>query len=143
MVSHPIPEMVSITGSVAAGKAVAHAAADTLKRHLELGGKAPVIVFDDADLASAAEGIAIAGYFNAGQDCTAATRVLASERVRDDVAAALVEQAGEIKLSKDEPQQNGEALYIPPVNNAASSATSAGSSTARPATPTCSPGASG
>jgi betaine-aldehyde dehydrogenase len=118
VVSHPIPEMVSITGSVEAGKAVARAAADTLKRcHLELGGKAPVIVFDDADLSAAAEDIAIAGYFNAGQDCTAATRVLASERVRGDVAAALVEQAAEVKLSKDEAQQNGEALYIPPLNN--------------------------
>ena len=80
VVSHPIPEMVSITGSIAAGKAVARAAADTLKRcHLELGGKAPVIVFDDADLAQAAEDIAVAGYFNAGQDCTAATRVLAGD----------------------------------------------------------------
>src|SRR5439155_1244624 len=88
VVSHPIPEMVSITGSIAAGKAVARAAADTLKRcHLELGGKAPVIVFDDADLSSAAADIAIAGYFNAGQDCTAATRVLASGRVHSDPAA--------------------------------------------------------
>ena len=70
--------MVSITGSVRAGMEVAAAAADDLKRvHLELGGKAPVVVFDDADLEAAAEGIAVAGYFNAGQDCTAATRVLA------------------------------------------------------------------
>ena len=119
VVSHPIPEMVSITGSVAAGKAVARAAADTLKRcHLELGGKAPVIVFDDADLSSAAaEDIAIAGYFNAGQDCTAATRVLASERVRGDLAAALVEQAADVKLSKDE-QPDAEDFFIPPLNNA-------------------------
>ena len=74
--------MVSITGSVRAGMEVAAAAAPTLKRvHLELGGKAPVIVFDDADAAAAAEGIAGAGYFNAGQDCTAATRVLAGPRV--------------------------------------------------------------
>jgi betaine-aldehyde dehydrogenase len=110
--------MVSITGSVAAGKAVARAAADTLKRcHLELGGKAPVIVFDDADLSSAAEDIAVAGYFNAGQDCTAATRVLASERVRRDFADALVEQAGEVKLSKDE-QPDAEDFFIPPLNNA-------------------------
>ena len=78
LVRHPGIDMVSITGSVRAGKAVAAAAADTLKRvHLELGGKAPVIVFDDADVDAAAEGIAGAGYFNAGQDCTAATRVLA------------------------------------------------------------------
>ena len=74
--------------------AVAQAAADDVKRvHLELGGKAPVIVFDDADLALAAENIAIAGYFNAGQDCTAATRVLAGPRVHDDFVAALAEQA--------------------------------------------------
>ena len=74
---HPIPAMVSITGSVRAGMEVAGAAALDVKRvHLELGGKAPVIVFDDADIDAAAEGIAVAGYFNAGQDCTAATRVL-------------------------------------------------------------------
>jgi betaine-aldehyde dehydrogenase len=118
VVSHPIPEMVSITGSVEAGKAVARAAADTLKRcHLELGGKAPVIVFDDADLSGAAEDIAIAGYFNAGQDCTAATRVLASERIHGDVAAALVEQAASVRLSKDE-QPGSEDFFIPPLNNA-------------------------
>ena len=70
--------MVSLTGDVATGKEIARAAADTLKRvHLELGGKAPVIVFDDADLEAVVEGVKIAGYFNAGQDCTAATRVLA------------------------------------------------------------------
>ena len=81
MVLHDIPAMVSVTGSVRAGKEVAAAAAQSLKRcHLELGGKAPVVVFDDADIAAAAEGIAIAGYFNAGQDCTAATRVLAGPR---------------------------------------------------------------
>ena len=117
VVSHPIPQMVSITGSIAAGKAVARAAADTLKRcHLELGGKAPVIVFDDADLASAAEDIAVAGYFNAGQDCTAATRVLASKRVEGDIADALVEQAGQVRLSKDE-EPESEDFFIPPLNN--------------------------
>ncbi|HXL17174.1 MAG TPA: gamma-aminobutyraldehyde dehydrogenase, partial [Streptosporangiaceae bacterium] len=94
LVSHPVPQMVSITGSVRAGKEVAAAAAPDLKRvHLELGGKAPVIVFDDADPAKAAEAIAIAGYFNAGQDCTAATRVLAGPRVHDEFVGALVEQA--------------------------------------------------
>jgi betaine-aldehyde dehydrogenase len=94
LVSHPVPRMVSITGSVRAGKEVAAAAADDLKRvHLELGGKAPVIVFDDADVAKTAEAIAVAGYFNAGQDCTAATRVLAGPRVHNDLAAALAEQA--------------------------------------------------
>jgi betaine-aldehyde dehydrogenase len=117
VVSHPIPEMVGITGSIPAGKSVAHAAADGIKRsHLELGGKAPVIVFDDADLEGAAEEIAVAGYFNAGQDCTAATRVLASGRVEDDLAAALVEQASEVKFSKDE-LPGSEDFYIPPLNN--------------------------
>src|SRR4029453_19218305 len=92
LVGHPVPAMVSITGSVEAGKQVARAAADDLKRvHLELGGKAPVIVFDDADAAAAAEEIAGAGYFNAGQDCTAATRVLAAPRVHDAFRHALVE----------------------------------------------------
>jgi len=94
LVAHPTPQMVSVTGSVRAGMEVAASAASDLKRvHLELGGKAPVIVFDDADLEKAAETIAIAGYFNAGQDCTAATRVLAGPRVHDDFVAALVEQA--------------------------------------------------
>jgi betaine-aldehyde dehydrogenase len=94
LVDHPTPAMVSITGSVRAGMEVAAAAAADVKRvHLELGGKAPVVIFDDADIAAAAEGIAIAGYFNAGQDCTAATRVLAGPRVYDDFVAALTEQA--------------------------------------------------
>jgi betaine-aldehyde dehydrogenase len=94
LVDHPTPSMVSITGSVRAGMEVAAAAATDVKRvHLELGGKAPVIVFDDADIAAAAEGIAVAGYFNAGQDCTAATRVLAGPRVYDEFVSSLVEQA--------------------------------------------------
>jgi betaine-aldehyde dehydrogenase len=94
LVAHPVPQMVSVTGSVRAGMEVAASAATDLKRvHLELGGKAPVIVFDDADVAAAAEGIAMAGYFNAGQDCTAATRVLAGPRVHDDFLGALAEQA--------------------------------------------------
>jgi betaine-aldehyde dehydrogenase len=94
LVSHDIPQMVSITGSVRAGREVAKAAADDLKKvHLELGGKAPVIVFDDADIEATAEGIAGAGYFNAGQDCTAATRVLAGPGIADDLTAALAEQA--------------------------------------------------
>jgi len=96
LISHPVPQMVSITGSVRAGREVAAAAAPGLKRvHLELGGKAPVVVFDDADPAKAAEAIAIAGYFNAGQDCTAATRVLTGLRVHDEFVDALVEQAKE------------------------------------------------
>ena len=114
LVRHPTPQMVSITGSVRAGMAVARTAADDVKRvHLELGGKAPVIVFDDADLALAAENIAIAGYFNAGQDCTAATRVLAGPRVHDDFVAALEEQA---RNTKTGPPDDGEVLYGP-LNN--------------------------
>ncbi|MFC5995867.1 aminobutyraldehyde dehydrogenase [Pseudonocardia hispaniensis] len=118
LTAHPTPAMVSITGSTAAGKAVARSAADTVKRaHLELGGKAPVIVFADADLAAAAEGIAVAGYFNAGQDCTAATRVIAAESIRDDLVAALAEQAATVRLSREE-TTGSEEFYIPPVNNA-------------------------
>lgn len=94
LVSHQRPDMVAITGSVRAGSQVAAAAAANVKRvHLELGGKAPVIVFADADLAAAAEGIAGAGYYNAGQDCTAATRVLVHASVHDDFVAALAEAA--------------------------------------------------
>jgi betaine-aldehyde dehydrogenase len=94
LVEHKTPQMVAITGSVRAGMEVAGSAAADLKRvHLELGGKAPVVVFDDADVERAAEGIAVAGYFNAGQDCTAATRVLAGPGVHDDFVAALTEQA--------------------------------------------------
>jgi betaine-aldehyde dehydrogenase len=94
LVSHPVPQMVAITGSIRAGREVAAAAAHDLKRvHLELGGKAPVIVFDDADPEKAAEAIAIAGYFNAGQDCTAATRVLTGIDVHDKFVDALVDQA--------------------------------------------------
>jgi betaine-aldehyde dehydrogenase len=100
LVAHPVPQMVSVTGSIRAGMEVATAAATDLKRvHLELGGKAPVVVFDDADVAAAAEGIAMAGYFNAGQDCTAATRVLAGPRVHDDFLSALVEQARSTKTA--------------------------------------------
>ncbi|GAA1660424.1 gamma-aminobutyraldehyde dehydrogenase [Fodinicola feengrottensis] len=94
LVEHRIPQLVSVTGSVRAGTEVAVAASKDLKRlHLELGGKAPVIVFDDADVEKAAAGIAAAGYFNAGQDCTAATRVLAGAGVHDDFVAALTEAA--------------------------------------------------
>jgi len=94
VVTHATPRLVSITGSTRAGKEVAAAVAPDLKRaHLELGGKAPVIVFDDADVAAAAEAIAGAGYFNAGQDCTASSRVLAAPRVYDDFVSALAEQA--------------------------------------------------
>jgi betaine-aldehyde dehydrogenase len=94
LVTHEGVDMVSLTGSVGTGKWIARHAADTLKRvHLELGGKAPVVVFDDVDLSAALETIAGTGYYNAGQDCTAATRVLAGARVHDEVVAGLVEHA--------------------------------------------------
>jgi betaine-aldehyde dehydrogenase len=94
IVAHPTVDMVSITGSVESGKRVAEVASRTLKRvHLELGGKAPVVVFDDVDMATALETIAGTGYYNAGQDCTAATRVLAGAKVYDDVVSGLADQA--------------------------------------------------
>jgi len=94
LVEHATPSMVSITGSVRAGIQVAQSAATDLKKvHLELGGKAPVVVFADANLEAAAEAIAIAGYFNAGQDCTAATRVMVEASAYDDFVALLAEQA--------------------------------------------------
>ena len=94
LVTHRDVDMVSLTGSVETGKWIAQRGADTLKRvHLELGGKAPVVVFDDVDLETALETIAGTGYYNAGQDCTAATRVLAGSKVHDDVVAGLAEQA--------------------------------------------------
>jgi betaine-aldehyde dehydrogenase len=94
MTVHPTPQMIAITGSVRAGIEVAKAAADDVKRvHLELGGKAPVVVFDDADVEAAAAAIAEAGYFNGGQDCTAATRVLVQGGVHDDFVAALAAAA--------------------------------------------------
>ena len=117
LVAHPTPEMVAITGSVAAGKAVAVSAGGNLKRtHLELGGKAPVVVFDDADIAAAAEGIATAAYFNAGQDCTAATRVLASASIAADLTAALAEQAKGATTTFGRPADDEDA-WVPPVNN--------------------------
>jgi betaine-aldehyde dehydrogenase len=114
LVEHEVPAMVSITGSTRAGMEVATAAAKDLKKvHLELGGKAPVIVFDDADLDRAATAIAQAGYYNAGQDCTAATRILAGPRVHDDFVAALAEQAR--KTSTGAPD---EGAACGPVNSA-------------------------
>jgi betaine-aldehyde dehydrogenase len=114
LVEHPIPQLVSITGSVRAGMEVATSAAADLKRtHLELGGKAPVVVFDDADVESAAEAIAGAGYFNAGQDCTSATRVLAAPGVHDDFVAALTQRAKDTKTG----QPDDEDVLYGPVNN--------------------------
>jgi betaine-aldehyde dehydrogenase len=118
LVSHEIPQLVAITGSVRAGMQVAEAASHDVKRvHLELGGKAPVVVFDDADLEAAAEAIAVAGYFNAGQDCTAATRVLAAPRIHDDFVAALTEQARGTTTTYANGADDEDAL-VPPVNNA-------------------------
>ena len=117
LVAHRIPQLVSVTGSVRAGMEVAEAAAKTLKRcHLELGGKAPVVVFDDADVAAAAEAIAIAGYFNAGQDCTAACRVLVQDGVYDDFVAAISEVARDTVVAA--PGAAEDDVLFGPVNNA-------------------------
>ena len=116
VVEHPTPALVAITGSVRAGAEVAASAATALKRvHLELGGKAPCIVFDDADLEAAVEGLGVAGFFNAGQDCTAATRVLVHERLHDDFADALAEFARATVVG---PPSEADALFGP-VNNPA------------------------
>jgi betaine-aldehyde dehydrogenase len=118
LVEHKIPQMVAITGSVRAGMQVAQAASADLKRvHLELGGKAPVVVFDDADIQAAAEWIAIAGYFNAGQDCTAATRVIAHQKVYADFVEALAEQAKKTQTSFGKGPEHPDS-FVPPVNNA-------------------------
>jgi betaine-aldehyde dehydrogenase len=115
LVDHATPSMVSITGSVRAGMEVAGAAAKSLKRvHLELGGKAPVVVFNDADLQAAAEGIAIAGFFNAGQDCTAATRVLVQAGVYDEMVKLLADQATN-QIAMGMPNTD---VLVGPVNNA-------------------------
>ncbi len=114
LVEHSIPAMVSVTGSVRAGMEVASSASKTLKRvHLELGGKAPVVVFDDVDVEAAAEGIAMAGFFNAGQDCTAATRVLVGPKVHGDFLDALVEATKNTVIGNPD---NEDALFGP-VNN--------------------------
>jgi betaine-aldehyde dehydrogenase len=116
MIENKIPQMVSITGSVRAGMEVAKSAASDLKRvHLELGGKAPVIVFDDADFAKAAAGIVAAGFFNAGQDCTAATRLLVHERAYDNFMAALI---AEVKNSAKVGMPHEEDILFGPLNNA-------------------------
>jgi betaine-aldehyde dehydrogenase len=116
MIDHPTPQLVSITGSVRAGMEVARAASTDLKRvHLELGGKAPVIVFPDADLEKAVAGIAAAGYFNAGQDCTAATRLLVHEDVHDDFVEALV---GYVRANVSTGDPHDAGTFYGPVNNA-------------------------
>ena len=113
MVDHDVPGMVSVTGSVRAGMEVAAGASKTLKRlHLELGGKAPVIIFDDADVELAAQTIAMTGYFNGGQDCTAATRVIAGPKVYGDFVAALTEEAKKTKTGRPD-----EDVLYGPLNN--------------------------
>lgn len=115
LIEHEIPQMVSITGSVRAGMEVAKSAASDLKRvHLELGGKAPVIVFGDADLEKAANQIVIAGFFNAGQDCTAATRLLVHESVHDDFVAILSAKVKEIAVTGTPDRTD---ILFGPVNN--------------------------
>ncbi|MFI1828112.1 gamma-aminobutyraldehyde dehydrogenase [Streptomyces sp. NPDC020412] len=115
MVEHPTPAMASITGSVRAGMQVAASAAKDVKRvHLELGGKAPVVVFEDTDIEKAVAGIAEAGYFNAGQDCTAATRVLVHESIHDEFVAALAKVASETKTGAPDEAD----VAFGPLNNA-------------------------
>lgn len=114
MVEHRTPAMASITGSVRAGMQVAESASKDVKRvHLELGGKAPVVVFEDADIAKAAEDIAVAGFFNAGQDCTAACRVLVHESIHDEFVAALAKNAADTKTG----QPDDEDVLYGPLNN--------------------------
>ncbi len=115
MIEHEIPQMVSITGSVRAGMEVAKSAAADLKRvHLELGGKAPVIVFQDADLQKAVAQIVVAGYFNAGQDCTAATIILVHESVHDEFVSLLVAEVTANAITGDPSRDD---ILFGPVNN--------------------------
>jgi len=116
LLQHPTPQMVAITGSVRAGMEVAKSAASDLKRvHLELGGKAPAIVFADSDPEKVAEGLVLAAFFNAGQDCTAATRVIVHESVHDEVVAALVARAATHAVTGG-PREEG--VFYGPLNNA-------------------------
>ncbi|WP_432094349.1 gamma-aminobutyraldehyde dehydrogenase [Streptomyces sp. bgisy100] len=115
MVEHRTPAMASITGSVRAGMQVAESASKDLKRvHLELGGKAPVVVFEDTDIPKAVEDISVAGFFNAGQDCTAATRVLVHESIHDEFVAALTKAAEDTRTG----QPDDEDVLYGPLNNA-------------------------
>lgn len=107
LINHPDISMISITGDVATGKKVLQAAAKTVKRtHLELGGKAPVIVFDDADIDAVVEGLRAFGYYNAGQDCTAACRIYAGEKVYDNLVADLTSAVSDIKYALEDDSQN-------------------------------------
>jgi aldehyde dehydrogenase (NAD+) len=114
MVEHPVPGLVSITGSVRAGVAVATGAAKGLKRsHLELGGKAPAVVFADADLKKSAAAIAEFAFFNAGQDCTAITRVLVEEQAHDEFVRLMVEHTRTLETGHENDEEN----YFGPLNN--------------------------
>lgn len=116
LVAHPVPQLVSITGSTRAGIAVAASAANTVKRaHLELGGKAPVLIFNDADIEAAVEGLTAAGYFNAGQDCTAATRLVIQEGIYDEFLSVMAESVANTKTGYD---PNDDDILFGPVNNA-------------------------
>ena len=107
IINHPKVAMVSLTGDIATGKKVLAAAAKTVKRtHLELGGKAPVIVFDDADLAAVVEGVKAFGYYNAGQDCTAACRVYAGKKIYDKLVAELAAAAKTLKFNQPNDDEN-------------------------------------
>src|SRR5919198_1916915 len=117
IVKHPEVRMVSLTGDVETGKIIARTAADNLKRvHLELGGKAPVLVFDDADPAAVAEGIKIGGYWNSGQDCTAASRVVAGPKIYDRLLEELVPAVESLNVA--DPAE-GEDVEMGPVISAA------------------------
>ncbi len=116
LVDHPLVEMISLTGSVGTGKAIAKAASESLKRvHLELGGKAPVVVLDDADLEKVAESVKVGGYWNAGQDCTAATRVIAGAGIHDAAVEAIAEAARSLVVGPT----TDEATELGPVISAA------------------------
>jgi len=107
LINHPGVDMISLTGDVATGRKMLDAAARTVKRtHLELGGKAPVVVFDDADIAEVVEGLRAFGYYNAGQDCTAACRIYAGKKVYDRLVADLTAAVGSIQLGNDDDATN-------------------------------------
>jgi aminobutyraldehyde dehydrogenase len=115
LISHPKVAMVSVTGSIGTGQAVLRAAVDTIKRtHLELGGKAPVIVFDDADLEAVVNGVKVFGYYNAGQDCTAACRIYAGRKIYDKLVADLGSAVGALKMGSTD----DEATELGPVISA-------------------------
>jgi aminobutyraldehyde dehydrogenase len=107
LINHPKVAMISLTGDIATGKKVLTAAAKTVKRtHLELGGKAPVIVFDDADIAGVVEGVKVFGYYNAGQDCTAACRIYAGDKVYERLVADLASAASGLKFNQPDDDEN-------------------------------------